>query len=202
MIRICSLLSLLAGLTLSIGAVEQAEPPAEGDRPIAEVSATHQGFEQPSRVEVRLEPAGAAQDGELFVALSKGDHRYRRVLQPVERGLYRLEYTFAEAGSWRLYVRFGPGQAGFAGRASVPINPLGGGTDVIILPLEGGYSGDVPAYVQPLGFAAFGVITLTSLSGIYLLLGWIRRRLEAALPQDGYRRDDGPWRVPCRQPLA
>lgn len=136
---------------------------------------------QPSQILVQLEPHGVAGKTELMLSITQGRTHYRQVLQPLGQDQYRLEYRFPQGGSWNFYLRYGPGQAGYVGSINEVIQPGSGNTQEIDLKLFNGYSGNVPAYVQPLGFAAFGLLALAALLSVVWLLRWIERQAVPAV---------------------
>jgi hypothetical protein len=167
---------LLLALLLSVQASAH-EPvpgrPVDPNAPAATVSVTRGGTGQPSLVEVRLEPQSANGSGELFLSLSQNGQYKRRVLQPSTPGVYRLRYAFPTAGNWNVYLRYGAGQAGLVAWTEVSVPPPAG-REVATARFEDGYARDVPGYVQPLGYAAFGLLMVLALLGVGYLLNRIR----------------------------
>ena len=140
----------------------------------------------PSTVEVRLTPPDAAGGRELFLSMTKPTReRYlkkRRVLTPGAAGVYRLEYTFPENGIWYFYLRYGPGQAGFYAFAPLAVDPRVGGEDTVTIRVRRGLSNGVPAWVQPLGYAAFGLVAALALAGVLVILNHLRRSTAVLTP--------------------
>ncbi len=161
------------------------ERTVDPNAPVATVSITSSGAEQPSLVEVRLEP-GSANRGELYLSLSQAGRYKRRVLQPSAPGVYRLRYTFPAPGDWNVYLRYGPGQAGLVTWLTVNVSPPSGRGEALSKTVsarfEDGFARDVPEYVQPLGYAAFLLLTSLALLGITVLLGRIRQVRSSAQP--------------------
>lgn len=140
----------------------------------------HKGPGLPSLVQFRLDPPNAAGGGELLVSISKGQGLVKRgVLQPVAPGVYEFEYIFPEGGVWFLYVRFGPGQAGLVSTPYVHVLLQAGTEDTFGGVFRRGLA-NVPGYVLPLGYAAFGVIGALALGGVTAILLWLRRQLRPA----------------------
>lgn len=142
---------------------------------LARVTVAHLGT-QPSRILVQLEPSQAAGKGELVVSLTQGSTHYRQVLLPLGPGRYALSYTFPNEGRWNIYLRYGPGQAGYVGSEHVEIRSGSGLAQELDIKLYSGYNGNVPAYVQPLGFVVFGLLATTALLSVVWLLRWIGRQ--------------------------
>lgn len=145
----------------------------------------HQMPGTPSIIEVRLTPPDAAGGRELFLSMTKPNpERYlkkRRVLTPAAAGVYRLEYTFPENGIWYFYLRYGPGQVGFYAFAPLAVDPRVGGEDTVTMRMRRGLSHGVPAWVQPLGYAAFGLVAAVALAGVLVILNHLRR-INGVLP--------------------
>jgi hypothetical protein len=153
-------------------------PPPQ-DAPSVTLDIRHQAPGTPSVVEVRLTPPSAAGGRELFLSITKPNpERYlkkRRVLTPAAAGVYRLEYTFPESGIWYFYARYGPGQAGFYAFAPLDVEARVGGEDTVTMRMRRGLSNGVPGWVQPLGYAAFGLVAALALAGVLVILNHLRR---------------------------
>jgi len=128
--------------------------------------------------DLRLTPPDAAGGAELFLSMTKPNpERYlkkRRVLTPAGPGVYRLEYTFPEGGTWYFYVRYGPGQAGFSAFAPRGVEPRADGEDTFTMRMRRGLSTGVPAWIQPLGYAAFALVAVLALAGVAAILNRLR----------------------------
>lgn len=169
-----ALIALVGALTLAWGHDNSPSPLPNQHAPVATVSLTP-APDGPTTVEVRLEPRAAAGLGELFLSLTSLEQRglhHRRVLRPLEPGVYRLEYAFPRGGVWGVYVRFGPGQAGFVGSGRLLLT---GGLQQLHIDLTDGFAREAPAYVQPLGYAVFGVLAVLAFTGTTLLLRRLRQ---------------------------
>lgn len=70
-------------------------------------------------------------------------------------------------------MRFGPGQAGFVSAGVVDITPDGGKADAFTGVFHRGL-GRAPGFVQPLGYAAFGLIAALALASVSWILVWLR----------------------------
>lgn len=152
---------------------DRAATPAATARVTAAVTIRHRGPGLPAVVLIRLQPLSAVGDGELLLSMFDGrGTTNRRVLEPVARGMYRTEFPFPSGGHWGYYLRFGPGQAGYAGTGVVDLTPQAGIVDTFTAVLHSGLRG-VPPYVQPLGYAAFGVLAALALAGVWAILGWL-----------------------------
>ena len=168
-------LSLLAHASAHASA---ADRPLDPDAPTATVTVTPRGERQPSTVEVRLEPREANPGGELFLSLSRGRLHQRRVLRQAEPGTYRLSYVFPEPGAWAVYLRYGAGQSGSAAWTNLSLPPAAARAEAVSVRFRDGFSRAVPGYVQPLGYAAFGVLAAFAVLGVAYLLRRIRRAPE------------------------
>ena len=96
--------------------------------------------------------------------------------------MYRVEYPFPADGAWRYYMRFGPGQAGFASAGYIGITNQAGGVDQAHAVFRSGLR-RAPAYVQPLGYAAFGLIAALAIAGITVVLARMRLVYSASVPE-------------------
>lgn len=175
--RTLAALVLFTGLPLlaHVSAHESsADRPVDPNAPIATVSVTPQGERQASTVEVRLEPQDANAGGELFLSLSRGRLHERRVLQQAEPGTYRLSYAFPEQGMWDVYLRYGAGQAGSVAWTNLSVPAAGERAEAVSVRFQDGFARAVPNYVQPLGYAAFGVLAALAVLGVAYLLRRIR----------------------------
>ena len=177
--------SVLAPVEGTVGAVlaQADEPLAQADSPLSPPSArpdwlraarvTLERTGERGILEVELLPAGVWR-GDVFVSLYRGEFRERKGLRPGEGGEYRIEVAVPEAGEWGVYLRYGVAQAGYAGYGTLSVPPAGGSASTT-LRLSSGFVREVPAFVQPLGFALFTVIALATLIGLRALLQRIRR---------------------------
>ena len=165
----------------AVGASTARFPPAASGtstavaRVTGEVTIRHRGPGLPSVVTVRLDPPGATGDGELLLSIFQRDGTVinRHVLQPIGRGVYRAEFVFPSGGSWGYYMRFGPGQAGYASGGIVDLTPEAGTVDTFGAVFRSGLR-RAPRYVQPLGYAAFGLMAALALAGVWAILAWLR----------------------------
>lgn len=171
---------LLSLMLLSTVLAHQGETNVGGNQRLAHLTVLNPPG-QPSQILVQLEPHGLAGKTELMLSLTQSRTHYRQVLQPLGQDQYRLEYRFPQGGTWNFYLRYGPGQAGYVGSISEVVQPGSGLTQEIDLKLFNGYSGNVPAYVQPLGFTAFGLLALAALLSVVWLLRWIGRQVAPAI---------------------
>ncbi len=169
---------ILMGAAMGFMTPSRAAPPPQ-DAPSVTLDIRHQVPGTPSIVEVRLTPPDTARGGELFLSMTKPTpERYlkkRRVLTPAAAGVYRLEYPFPESGIWYFYLRYGPGQAGFYAFAPLAVDPRPGGEDTVTMRMRRGLSAGVPAWIQPLGYAAFGLVAVLALAGVLVILNHLRR---------------------------
>jgi hypothetical protein len=159
------------------------------DAPNVTLSIRYQDPGFPSIVEIQLTPSDAAGGGELFLSMtrpnSKGYLRKRRVLTPATQGVYRLKYLFPENGMWYFYVRYGPGQAGFHALMPMAVDPRVGGEDRVTMRMRRGLSNGVPVWIQPLGYAAFGLVAALALIGVLAILNHLRRTTRVLTPPVG-----------------
>jgi hypothetical protein len=153
----------------------QAAASAAAARVTAQVSIQYGGPRLPATVLVRLQPPFAAGDAELLLSMFHADGHVinRRVLEPIARGVYRIEFPFPSGGYWGYYMRFGQGQAGFVSNGIVALAPAAGTVDSFTAQFRSGLR-RAPSYVQPLGYAAFAVIAALALAGVWMTLAWLR----------------------------
>jgi hypothetical protein len=136
----------------------------------AQIVIVHRGTGSPSLVSIRVDPPSAAGRGELLLSIyNTAGIINRQVLESVAPGVYEAQYVFPVGGTWRYYMRFGPGQAGFASAGYVHITPEAGSVDSANAVFRSGLR-RAPAYVQPLGYAAFGLMALLALAGVSAIL--------------------------------
>ena len=176
--------ALLAAVSLT-PAQAAAVAPAP-DAPIVTVSVRHRGPDLASVIEIRLTPQNAAGNGELYLSMIKptpgGYLKMRRVLTPATRGVYLFEYRFPEEGNWEFYLRYGPGQAGYSALTLADISPRVGGVDTFTSQMRRGYFERVPGWVQPLGYAAFGLLAALALAGVAAIMHHLRQIQSPARP--------------------
>jgi hypothetical protein len=168
----------LMAATIGFMTPSRTAPPPQ-DAPRVTLTIRHHAPGAPSLVEVRLTPPDAAGGRELFLSMTKPNpHRYvkkRRVLTPAAAGVYRLDYAFPENGIWYFYLRYGPGQAGFYAFAPLAVDPRVGGEDTVTMRMRRGLSHGVPAWVQPLGYAVFGLVAGLALGAVLVILNHLRQ---------------------------
>lgn len=188
--RFLAALVLFTGLPLfaHVSAHESAaDRPVDPNAPVATVSVTPPDDRQSSVIEVRLEPRDTNAGGELFLSLSRDRLHERRVLQQAEPGTYRHAYAFPEQGMWDVYLRYGAGQVGSVAWTNLSVPVAGERAVVATVRLQDGFARAVPRYVQPLGYASFGVLAALAILGVAHLLRRIRRAPEPnALPPAAY----------------
>jgi hypothetical protein len=168
------LLTLVAGSLLAQRPATAHGPAtlAAGDHPHrAVVSVARDAGTGRGTLEVEVSPADAWR-GSLFVSLYQGPFHERKEIRPDDSGRYRLEVRLPQAGQWGVYLRYGLAQAGYAGSGRLTIPE--GGAVATELSLHRGFSGDVPGYVQPLGFLAFALVAGLTVLGLGVLLQRIR----------------------------
>ncbi len=158
-----------------VGLPARAAPPDAATRVTAEVTIQHRGPDRPGIVTIRMHPPYAAGDGELLLSIFQhhGGVINRHVLEPVARGVYRTEFLFPSGGRWGYYMRFGPGQAGYASSGILDLTPEAGTVDTFTAVFRSGLA-RAPRYVQSLGYAAFGLIAALALAGVWAILAWLR----------------------------
>ncbi len=185
MLKIVSLLLFLTAAPVGFMTPAPAAQPSRAamSAPSVTVSIRHRVPGAPSIVEIRLTPPDAAGGAELLLSMTRPNpERYvkkRSVLTPAAPGVYRLEYTFPEGGIWYFYVRYGPGQAGFSASSPRDVDPRAGGEDTFTMRMRRGLSTGVPAWIQPLGYAAFGLAAALALAGVAAILNRLRRITKA-----------------------
>ncbi len=171
---------VLFGMPAAEASTARFPPAASGmstavARVTGEVTIRHRGPGLPSVVTVRLYPPGAAGDGELLLSIFQRDGTVinRHVLQPIGPGVYKAEFVFPSGGSWGYYMRFGPGQAGYASGGIVDLTLEAGTVDTFAAVFRSGLR-RAPQYVQPLGYAAFGLMAALALAGVWAILAWLK----------------------------
>lgn len=166
--------AVLLGAPAHAGSPGPSGQPAGTARITAQVTIKHRGPGRPSLVFIRLDPPTVAGGGELLVSIFKRDGvTNRHVLQPIGVGVYRAEYAFPSGGPWGYHMRFGPGQAGFVSAGVVDLTPHEGTVDTFTGVFHSGL-GRAPGFVQPLGYAAFGLIAALALACVSGILVWLR----------------------------
>jgi hypothetical protein len=136
----------------------------------ARITIAHRVLGHPSLVTIRVDPPSAAGRGELLFSIyNTAGVINRHVLEPIAPGAYEAEYVFPAGGIWRYYMRFGLGQAGFASAGYVRITAKTGSTDSASAVFRSGLR-RAPAYAQPLGYAAFGLMAVLALAGVSTIL--------------------------------
>ncbi len=99
----------------------------------------------------------------------------RRIVPPSEPGLYRLEYTFADYGSWEINLRYGTGLDRYYGWINLEIDESS--KNFIRRNIfQGDLDRTAPRYIQSIGFAIFGLLLLISLVLIGAILRWLSHR--------------------------
>jgi hypothetical protein len=171
--------AVAAGAVRAGGAAWTSRPAPRASAPVrAAITITHRGPGRPSSVEVRVVPPGAAHGGELLLSIYRpGVAVNRRALEPAAPGVYRAQYLFPVDGAWRYYMRFGPGQAGFVTAGYIGIANQPAGVDAAASRFRSGLR-RAPAYVQPLGYAACGLIAAVAVAAIAAVLSEVRPRAD------------------------
>jgi hypothetical protein len=106
-------------------------------------------------------------------------NRNSQPVEPVvENGVtvYRFITPIREAGTWQMRTTIGAGQAGFVGFSQFYANPKE--PSAVFVSLENSFAETVPTYVQPLGYALYGLVALFAIALTVLVF----RRLEQRLP--------------------
>lgn len=167
--------AVLAGLAALVAPPAGAAAVVPGSPVTARLAVAHQGPGRPSLVTVEIDPPAAPHGGELLLSIYQPRVVVnRRVLESSGPGQYRVEYLFPEDGVWRYYLRFGPGQAGYAGGGYLSITNRPGTTDRAQGVMRSGLR-RAPAYVQSAGYGAFGVLAALAAVGIAAVLTRMRR---------------------------
>lgn len=156
----------------------QAATSSRAARITAVITIRHLGPGRPSTVTIRLQPPYAARGGELLISMFQGAGSVinRRVLEPRAPGVYRAEFLFPSGGRWGYYLRFGPGQAGYVSTGIVDLTPEAAIEESFTAVFYSSLT-RAPRYVQPLGYAAFGLIAALALAGIWVILARLRTGL-------------------------
>jgi hypothetical protein len=140
---------------------------------------------QPALIEIHTDPA-LTQNGEMRFVIYRDDDDLRtfdtRVLPPVERGLYRLEYPFPESGSWVIRLRFGTGLDLYETQVSSYLDPSREKTLNFRSRFYGSLSADTPSYIQHLGFGIFALMLVIALTLVITILRWLKRQQKTVQP--------------------
>jgi hypothetical protein len=140
------------------------------------------GTTQPALVEVRTDPA-LTKNEELRFWIYRSDDDVRtfdsRVVPRVEPGLYRLEYTFPEAGSWGFNMRYGTGLDVYYANVSSYLDPAAERTVNYQDTFYGSLTTDTPRYMQPLGFGIFALVLAIALTLVITILRWLKKQQSA-----------------------
>lgn len=141
----------------------------------ARIAVADEGTDRSSLVTVRISPADAPRGGEILLSMFRpGGTINRQVLEPASPGLYRGRYVFSVSGTWWYYLRFGPGQWGSVATGYLLIAGQPGTVDHGFATFRSERR-RAPEWVQPLGYAAFGLIGAIALACITAVLVRIRR---------------------------
>jgi hypothetical protein len=117
----------------------------------------------------------------LFLNRRDADDRGRSlIVPPTEPGRYRFEVALP-AGRWNLTLRYGVGLDLYYTWMRIDIDPEGGVTQRRGALFEGDLGESVPALVQPLGFAVFGLVAVVALGLVVAVLRGLKRA-EAGVP--------------------
>ena len=172
-----SRLSLLVAVLLVSSALAQSA--ARTDRSASVTLVRHSdGDSGTLAVELLPEDSWA---GDVFISLYRDDFRERKGIRPSDDGSYRLDVRLPNAGTWGIYLRYGIAQSGYAGYGTLVV-PASGEPAATVVDLSSGFEGEVPGFVQPLGFGVFAVIAILTVIGLRALLLIIRRRQVAGVP--------------------
>jgi len=140
----------------------------------AEIRIEHGGLGTPATITVTTDPP---LQGELTVNAHHRDGEAERVMiRPSrEAGIHVFETSFDERGEWGLWLRYGSGIDLYGDY--LVFNVSDRAVDrVHASTFEGVLAADVPAYVQPLGYAVFGLLLVLSLGTITWTLRWFARQ--------------------------
>lgn len=150
---------------------------AQRDGGEAEVAVTARGPGQPVAVTVRTDPEITGR-GELFYFWleSGGDVILRGAVPPERPGRYRFTVPVPHAGRWGLSLRHGVGLELFYAFRWFDLDPAGGETVRVHEFFSPELGPDAPRFVQPLGFAVFAGVLVTSLGLVVAVLRWVRRQ--------------------------
>jgi hypothetical protein len=134
---------------------------------------------QPAVIEVHTDPKITGQ-GEMRFIIYRTDDDLRtfdmRVVTPLENGLYRLEYTFSDKGSWEIRLRFGTGLDLYETWISTYLDPSREEPLNFRNMFYGSLSADTPSYIQPLGFSIFALMLVIALTLVITILRWLKRQ--------------------------
>ena len=154
---------------------------AQGDRlgSRGEVTLSQQAG-GPLVIEVTTQPEITGRREMMFYLFprSRGSeqHTVRRVAPAVESGRYRLEVELPEDGPWGFSLRYGSGLDLYYGFVEQRIDSTADWQVRQLVTFRGGLEPGVPGYVQPLGFALFGLIAILTLVLIAVILRGLRFR--------------------------
>jgi hypothetical protein len=103
-----------------------------------------------------------------------------RTSQPVEpvrmngKTVYRFATPIREAGMYYARATVGPGQAGYIGFLDFYADPKTSSS--IFVSMRNQFEDSVPAYVQPVGYVVYGLVTLFALGLSAVVLRRLERR--------------------------
>jgi hypothetical protein len=99
----------------------------------------------------------------------------RALTPPAAPGVYRLELSLPEAGTWGFTVRYGVGLDLYYATVQQRLEPTGNRSFTQQTAFRGALAEAVPRYAQPLGFAVFGLVLLIAISLVAGVLRHLRR---------------------------
>jgi hypothetical protein len=144
---------------------------------------------------LKLEPNGSLENpamrGELSLDTETSDQLLlwiwakaggwaTRSSQPVEpvrvdgKTVYRFTTPIREAGMYYARAAVGPGQAGYIGFLDFYADPKTSSS--IFVSMRNQFEDSVPAFVQPVGYAVYGLVTLFALGLSAVVLRRLERR--------------------------
>jgi hypothetical protein len=144
----------------------------------ADISIELRGENQPALIRIETDP-NITNNEEMRLWIYRDDDDTRkfegRVVPPLTRGVYELEYPFTE-GSWGINLRYGTGLDIYYAHLSSYLEPSQERTLLFYDTFYGELSTTTPHYMQPLGFSIFALMLLISLTLVVTILRWLKRQ--------------------------
>ena len=99
----------------------------------------------------------------------------RRIVPPTKPGLYILDYTFPQKGSWGMSLRYGVGLDRYETWMDFQVDDQTQ-SFTRLHTFQGDLDTKTPRYIQRIGFTIFGLLLLTTLLLTTRILQFIKRQ--------------------------